>query len=630
MSNVNGRKPVTLDFSDMSGGKNNARPQNAINDGQVAECMNAVIEQRGFTRAPGYLGLKSTASLPSFCRYFNFYRKADNSELALAVSNSKVSSVSTVDGSVADLYTLAGDSESFGFNALGKHFIANGTDFIKVESTGSAYMVGITAPTGASARAYGAGTLTAGTYHIYVSYARKVSGLIALYSYPMDLGNVTVSGSQAIEITCPNSPDPQVTDKIVWAIEPSGSVSYQYYDHPNNTATVFSVTNSAGKSILLIMDVEAVANYPIPLFTGIYYFDGRILGWKGNKLYWSIPAGANDNDLERFPQENFRAMPYTILSCFELSGVFFMNTEGGVYRLPNGDLSEAADYLGSSLYFVHHRSHKEFKGFIWGVTNDGVRYFDGETFSQDLSKDIKPDIDIIIAGMADNYYPCIEIHRRSGKRTELHLSYRDTNISVNCNNSHLVLNLDSIVINDETDYKIAWESWEGGFNYTAISKNGTFYAVQNCDGLGASVIKENGKADQFVYDKVGTFLTEVTPKKIRVVTKAAISNIMYMGLFDRAFFVSRMEEDAIVSLGILDNDGFLSGSTLLKSGGVPLLLPFVFPAVLPAMNPSNQAVNFPMKAGKLVYLTFEQTCDDDKFNIFEMVLHGTLEGNNQS
>lgn len=627
---ANGRKDIVVDFSDMSGGKNNSRPQNAINAGQVAECMNAIVEQRGFSRAPGYLGLKSTASFAAYCRYFNIYRKADNTELPIAVSSSKVYSVSVADGSITDLYTLGGDGEAFGFNALGKHFIANGTDLVKVESTGIVYKIGIAAPVGATARAYGVGTLAVGTHKVYVSYARKISGVIVLYSYPMALGSITVNGTQAIEITCPDSPDSQVTDKIIWMIEPSGTVAYQYYDHTNNTVEIFSVANNASKNIFLIMDVESSSNTPIPLFTGIYYFDGRIVGWLGNKLYWSIAAAKKDTDLERFPQENYRSMPYTVISCFEVNGAFFINTAGGVYRLPSGDLSAASEFIGNDLYFVHPRSHKNYKNLVWGLTNDGIRFFDGTNFSQDLSKDIKPDVDKMIAGMAVSYYPCIEICRRTGKRTELHLSYRDTIISVNCNNSHLVLNLDSLAITDELNYKITWESWEGGFNYTAISKDGTFYAVQNCEDLGSTIIKESRKADQYVYDKLGAFLTALTPKKLRIVTKAVVPNIMGMILFDKAFVISTMSGDAIVSLGILDTDGFVSNQRLLKSGGVPLLLPFTFPAILPAMNPSNQSVKFSMIAGKLVYLIFEQICDDDKFNVFEMVLHGTMEVSNQS
>jgi hypothetical protein len=199
-------------------------------------------------------------------------------------------------------------------------------------------------PTGATAVAAAGGSLTAGTYTVYICYARKVSGTIVLYSYPQTIGSVTLSGGNlSIAVTCANSSDPQVTDKVVFAIEPSGVVAYFYYDHTDNTTTTFTISSNAGKNTFIVLDTVAESNYPIQAMTGIYYYDNRIIGWNGTTLYFSIKAGT-DYDLERFPLANTRQLPYNILNLFTTStGDLFINTVGGIYKLAQGDLTAKFD-----------------------------------------------------------------------------------------------------------------------------------------------------------------------------------------------------------------------------------------------------------------------------------------------
>jgi hypothetical protein len=625
---ANGRRNVAIEYSDISYGKNNTMPQNAIGDKQVSEILNAIIEKRGFSRAPGFLGIKSSAVFTTYARLMDFYIKDDGTEYLLTVSNGHIYSVNKANGTITDLGAYTGSGEAYGVNALDKYFVANGTNVYKVEGT-NIYMVGIAAPTGASASASGTGTLAAGTYRVYVSYARKVSGVLSLYSKPMDLGNVTVSGTQAISITCPNSSDAQVTDKIVWLLEPNSSATYFYYDNTDNTTTTFSVASDSAKNINIVMEVESLPNGLPTAFTGIVYFDGYLIGWLGNTIYWSVQSGTV-YDLERFPSRNNRTFPHKIISLFSCNGSFFVNTTGGIYALPNGDLTAKAELVQKNLRFLSPRLHKEFKGVVWGLTNDGVRYFDGSNFSIDLSKDIKPDIDTIT--MSDNYLPCIEIFRREGKRTELHLSWRDITISTNCNNRTSILNIDSIVIESEEVYKAAWEEWEGGFNYAAIDYSGNMYRCQNRYDLGATIFTEAAanKNDRYIYNKVGTFLTDATDKIVLVEFKAKCLDIFAMHIVDGAHIIAQSSFDSKVYLGILDNSGYLHPETALKSGGTQLTLPFVFPATFGANNPNSQKVRFAPKTGKLVFIKFEQTANDNLFNVFEIVLHATLEESNLS
>jgi len=623
----------TLDFSDMSGGKNNSRPQNAINDNQVYDCSNVILERIGYTRAPGRVGIDTEPALPAHCRMLNFYKKSSSLESLYAISNSKLHLVDKTDGDLTEKYTLAADTEGYGANFKGKFFFQSGLNLVKIESDDTAYRVGIAAPSGVTASAAGAsGTLAAGNYIVYAAYARKVSGTIVLYSYPQTVGTVAISGTQGILISdFANSADPQVNDKVIFVIEPSGTAAYFYHETDNNTTTTFTINSNAAKNIFLIMDVVSVANYPIPRFDGICFYDNRMVGWYGQKLYWSIKSG-NVYDVERFPEENFRELPHDIISCFQLNGLLCINTIFGVYTISDGDMSGKYDQVEEYLYFLSQRLHKPYKGLVWGLTNDGVRYFDGKSFSQDLSKDIKPDIDRI--SFTDNFLPCLEIYRRKGKRTELHISFRDNNLSSLNNTSTLVLNLDSIVIVDNENYKAAWESWSEGVNFMTVSNSGELFSAQNKDDAGAQVLKEIGKVNRYFYNVTGSFITDITPKECYVVTKARTVDIRGIAIFDIAYVLSLMNALGAIRFGLLDNSGFYYDSSVHESGGMPILFsaPITFPVRFPAQNPVCSDIKLPggKAKGKMVYLKISQTSDDPTFNIFNILLHYTLENSNIS
>lgn len=624
-----------LDFSDISGGKNNSRPQNAIGDNQVYDCMNAIIERIGYTRAPGRVGIDTSPALPSYCRMLNFYKKSSSTESLYAISDSNLYLVDKTNGDLTSKYTLTGDTEGYGHNFKGKFFFQSGVDLVKIESGDTAYKVGIAAPTGVTASASGSsGTLAAGDYIVYAAYARKVSGTIVLYSYPQTVGTVTISGTQGILIqNFANSADTQVNNKVIFVIEPSGTTSYFYYETDDNTTTTFTINSNVSKNISIIMDVVSVSNYPIQQFDGICFYDNRMIGWKGQKLYWSIKSGTV-YDVERFPLENTRELPHDIITCFEINGALCINTIAGVYVLFDGDLTGKYNKVEEYLYFLSQRLYKPYKGLMWGLTNDGVRYFDGSTFSQDLSKDIKPDIDNIINGIGANYLPCLEIFRRKGKRTELHISYRDTNLSSSNNTSTLVLNLDSIVIVDNENYKIAWESWSSGVNFMTVSIDGILYSAQNKESDGAQILKEQGKSDQYIYNTTGTYLTNITPKECYIVTKARAVDIRGIAVFDTAYVLSLMSGEGTLRFGLLDNDGFNYDDTIHESGGVPILFssPITFPVRFPAQNPICSNIPLPggKAKGKMVYLKISQTSDDSVFSIFNILLHYTLELSNIS
>jgi hypothetical protein len=632
---AHGSKDKVIDISDMSGGKNNARLHNAIADNEVFDCYNAILDQRGYRRAPGLLGIDTEPALPTYCRMLDFYKKSTGAESLYAVSNSKLNLVAVAGGALTEKYSLAAGTEAYGENFKGKYFLNCGDELIKIESNDTAYKVGIAAPTGASAIAAGSsGTLDAGDYIVYVSYARKVSGVVVLYSYPQTVGTVTISGTQGIQVTCANSADPQVSCKVVWIIEPSGTTAYYYYLNDDNTTTVFTINDASQKNIFLNMAVEAVSNYPIPAFDSINFFDGRMLGWKGQKLYWSIKSGTV-YDLERFPQENYREFGHDIISCFEVNETLYVNTVGGLYKILDGDVASKAPKIAGSLHFVSQRLHEVYKGVCWGVTNDGVRYFDGTNWSMDLSKNIKQDIDRLISGMATNYYPCLKIYSRIGKRTELQISYRDTLKSSINNTTRLILNLDSLYLESELVYKTAWETFSGGCNYMAVSNDGTLYMAQNRSGAGAQILKEvtNDVADKYVYSETGAYLTALTDKECYVVTKAFVIDIIGITIFDSLHLLALLNGTLSVSFSIFDRDVKYT-DTVSKKNANPILFskPILFPVVLPGIIPVCDKIKLPggnMK-GKMIYLKISQLANDPTFTMHEIKIHGTLEVSSQS
>lgn len=57
-------RTIKIDFDDMSGGKNTAFPRHAIDKNQVTESINAILERKGFSRAPGYVGISPITYVP--------------------------------------------------------------------------------------------------------------------------------------------------------------------------------------------------------------------------------------------------------------------------------------------------------------------------------------------------------------------------------------------------------------------------------------------------------------------------------------------------------------------------------------------------------------------------------------
>jgi hypothetical protein len=628
-------KQEFIDFSDMSGGKNSAFPAHAIAANQVVETINLIHERVGITRSPGYMGLSDEALFASPIRGMWAYKHYDGSETLIVVSGLKIYSINISEGTKTEIGSIAGDGECYAVNAVGKLWIVNGTSFVKVENDLSVYAVGLQAMPSGSAVLKAGGTLAAGLYACYGGYARKTAGGLYLYGLPKSLGNVTLGGGNGtITFTLPDSSDPQVTHKIAWMTEAGGSVPY-YFGEALNTIPAFDITGNANENTSVRMDTEAATNSPLPINpSGIFYFNDRLHVWAadGQTLYFSMIADINPFSFERFPPENFRTLANTISALFNVGDDLFINTIGlGIAKIPGGDMTAITKKVQQNNWFLKCKTENGcsyvefFKGIVWGLTNDGVRCFDGNSFSDDLSFNIKPDIERIIAGASSSFIPAIIIFRRKGKRTELRISFRDIQISSQINNSQFVFNLDFYAMADENGApKKTWEYWETGFAAYAIIAE-ALYAAQTTLTEG-TIIREGGVADKANYDNNGAFQTSQIEKRIYIKTRTILDRLNSISIWGSIYTLA-ISNAPITGNGIVFDaanvkypfliEGKQAAIAILPSAtsGLGLLLPFVMGAVTPTSWGNRMPFSF---RGNTVALEFEQTANDADFIIYSL------------
>src|SRR5690606_9636530 len=94
------------------------------------------------------------------------------------------------------------------------------------------------------------------------------------------------------------------------------------------------------------------------------------------------------------------------------------------------------------------------------------------------------------------------------------------------NNRTLVLNLDRLTINSNTEYLAPWELWQIGFQYAAIDTNGSLFMCQSLS-TAAQIMREHFTTvdDLYVYRDEGTFLSAASNKKCIVKSRMEITDI---------------------------------------------------------------------------------------------------------
>lgn len=632
-------------FSDMSGGLANAYPIHSIDNNQVSDCLNAVFQQGnsgGVKRAPGLTGYNEVSSeLPFFSgaiRGWFKYITVTGAEYKIAVSGQHIYNVDLSARTITDLYTLSSDTECFAVNFFGKLWIVNGVDAVKIESDLSVSRIGIVAPSGFTAAAVGGGTLPAGDYIVYASYRREVAGLDVLYSAPQTIDTITVNGSQGIDVTVTLSSDDQVDGITIWATAADGADPYWIAEGENENGTI-SITSDTRNESLLMYELAAGNQLPLSINT-IYATGKRLYGTASNsrKIYYSYPC-QNEYDCERWATEYYVELPFTVYSLFAIGEDLFVNTLGGIYRFSYGDLSSKPQPIvqgagnNQIFYFPKNmlKTIVEYNRAVFGVTNDGVRFFDGNTFSIDISKHIKPIIDTIIDD-AGVYNPFGIVYRRSGVRTEYQISFRDSSIASNTNNRTIVLNIDELVIIDNNDYKAPWEYWTHGYcgaistssNQLIVAQYNTYYGV---------IAIETGNTMLDCLTDQSVLVTEVTNKRVYVKSKMIITELAGVDIWERIYFFASLGSDCAINLLITDASGYRDRMSIVHESadnptfnipGQPVMFPLVFNA-----NPwINKFVKCKKNSvGNAVVIEIDQTADDSIFEISRIELFGTHERN---
>ena len=625
---------VEIDYSKVSGGLNTTEDPTAIRDSQAQDCENAIILDRGWKRSPGFKGLKTSEMFNSAAQGLFVYERNDGTETLLSVSGGKLYTVDQTTGDTTELYDMGGSGEAWFTNWRDKCWVCNGSKLVKVESASVAYQVGIDAPaSGPSVSAVSGGSLADGTYSVYIGYARKVSGTNVLYSGGLLLGDVVISGSnKTIRISdFANSTDAQVNNKVVWVQEPSGSVYYFYHETGDNTTTTVDVSSNTNKNTSLLFSINAASNLIVSSPQYCHMHDRRLWVAVDNRLYYSLQSGTV-YDLEKFDTvNNYIDYPYVIKGLFTHGEHLYINTPNGIIRQPYGDVGARYEMIASSaqglpVYFKEFRTVDAWGSYTIGLTNDGVRFFNGQTFVQfDLSRDIKPDIQRLYNGSTTAFRPCGCVHRRSF-RTEYLLSYRDLNDGGLVNNRTLVLNLDSFIAAPNAKNYQSWERWKTGFSYMATKKDNTIYYCQSKDG-GSNICAEDSTstADQYIYNSGSLFLVDSTNKRCKVVLKERIVDIGGRVRWNTLHHLLVLRRNAYVKLVVGDVPGISSTRTINASlSDVPVFGAAVFgAAVFPDEGNVVRKVVFPKKChGRSVYIEIYQDDDDTTFNVLSLILRG--------
>jgi hypothetical protein len=630
-----GTKDITLDFSNYSLGLNSRESQFGIKDGQAYNgSINARFKAVGFDRAPGFVGLSEIPVFTAYSKGIEHYSRVDGTQKKMGFSEGKLYEVAE-DGTKAERYDLTGGGEGFGVSAYDKFFAVNGAGSCVVEN-GTAYPIGITAPTACTVAAAAGGTLPDGVYTIYVGYALKVDGLNVLYSQGFLCASVTLgSGNNTIAFSnFANSSNTRVNNKVVWMASPTDSATiYRYHETDNNTSTSFSVASAANRNTSQLYRVQALPSAQSPVMTGIILHDDRIYGWKNNSLYASMKA-TSPYDLERWPGIRYD-FPFYILSLFTIGTDLYINTNQGIILLPDGDLSAKYKQITKRLYFKYIRTvaklddttGNENESPVIGWTNDGIRVFSGNGFSIDLSKDVKTDIKRGMDGASSTFQPCGFVYR-SKDRSEYRVSYRDTSVNALYNNRQLVLNLDSLTIESNSQYIAAWELWDTGFSHASVDATGTVYMVQSLNG-NSQVIKENwdSVANKWTWNDSG-YCAVLTPKICKVISKVDLIDIVGRIGCEQLRTLTQLSETAKISVQMGDEFDVKQSANVTPGGGTLALFDEALfdESIFVSEQPVVGLVKLKQSLkGCSAFVAFEQTADDPTMQVISIRIYTNFE-----
>jgi hypothetical protein len=487
------RKEVSVVINDISGGLNMVDPESDVGrrymsaNGrrQVTDSLDIMMHVK--KQRPGSIGKSSIFT--TYCKGLGVYLRESGTEYLLSVSGGKLyRHDKTHPYGKTEMFDLTGTGNAWMQNYKDVCIVANGTEVVKVEGT-SAYRLGIAAPTGATSSLVAGGTLPDGVYNIIFTHTRKVSGSAVLHSTGQVLTAQTCgSGNNTIRVTFSNasSTDAQITHVSAWMTDAGGTV-YYYYGEAAIAAGTVDITSNANKNTALLYSVQAQRNYTVPNFQYILVFNNYLYGVVGNTVYRSLQAGTR-YDLERFDTRaiygNLAEYPYQITGIYAIDPDIYINTNAGIIKIPNGDLTAQFEHVEKNDNFKYPHTVKAWNGGLIGLTTNKLGFFDGaKIYPHDIAQDVKSEVQKIFDSYNTDLPPCAEIYRRSD-RLEYHLGYKDNLISTTHNNRRLVCNLDTVTFMQDSKTSAAWEKWSNGFSHMVVDNFGKWYCVQSLSGNG--------------------------------------------------------------------------------------------------------------------------------------------------
>jgi hypothetical protein len=545
-----------VSLGDMSGGLNVNDPAVSITENQLAACQNVILLKKGFKRWPGAENLTTKDDIADVFRGLFSHGVIAGTQYLYGVWGGKVYSVNKATGAIGSaLYDLTGTGEASGGSHWGKFYMCNGTKCCKVEG-GSAYQIGISAPTTGAAAAAAGGTLPDGVYKIFVGYARRISGVNVLYSQGYALSDITLGGgNNTVSITgFANSADAQVGNKVVWMTNAGGTTYYFFSETTNNTTTTITISDTSAQNNAVIYDTYAMTNALPGAFTYMYAFDNRLWGIIGNNLYYSQKATVS-YDLEKFPTINKIEFPYQLTGIFSLGTNLYLNTaDNGIMVLPNANVGARYEHTEQRESFSFMNTVADWNGGKIGLTKNKVGFFDGNSFQPfDYGYNIRPVLQKIWGSTTADFMPVGFTYRRDN-RIEYAISFRDTDLGTANNNRTYVLNLSQTFFQDSANYKTPWEMVDRGFNYVAVdSANQAFYAQSYA---GSSQIYKEYTIHSWnkgIYDKAGTFLTAATTMTASVTSKTIIENMFTKQIIGETGLLFNISKLATITVSILDD-----------------------------------------------------------------------------
>jgi len=625
------RKRVPIRFTDMSGGVNLIDDMSKIRKDQVQDCLNAILRKSGVERRPGSLAMASY-DLAALVYGQGVYRQLDGTETLLQVVGQKLYSINKTTGEDTELYDFGGTGFAEFQNYLDKCIVINGNGVAKVEGS-NVYQVGINAPTTASAAALAGGTLPDGDYLVYAGYARKVGGTNVLYSQAQDLTNkgaskITLgSGNNTIRVTFPNSTDSQVNNKIVWMSDANGSAVYFYWETDDNTTNPVDVINNSKRSAATTYAARANNNGVPGNFEHILIHNGALYGSIGEILYKSLQNTKNVYDIEKFYSGNTFTFEHEITGLFAVGQHLYLNTPYGIAKLPYGDINAEYEYLERRWHFYDMNTVDDFRGGKIGLTNDGIKFFDGEKFfDYDISYSIRPHIEKIYSNTT-TFRPNGKIYRRN-IRTEYHLCYCDTTQSTSSNNTRLVLNTNRLQFILDKKVIAPWEPWSNSANFMSIDEDEIMYNSQSHATAPKLYLEDSDDTiDNGIYLQNGTLGDATSNVYMFVITRAYMADIERVTYYNMIRFIGNF--NALVTLSLYVRDVFQRYSS--KEVGSGSGGSFWGDMVWGADNwdegvIGTRKIKLPMNLkGYVMYIKLEQTADDPDFELQELTAHGISE-----